>query len=851
MIDEQLRAPATEQLRGLWKIWLGVVLIVAVVLAAGRLGDSKLMLPADRMADQLRDGTWHEVFSVDGLATSAPLPLWILALVGAGLIGFPYTWLVARSLPDRGYAIGRVVGLLLVTWVVWWLASLRVLPFTRTAIWTAIAIVAAGAVAIAVAQRHELSAWVREHWRLLVVGEGVFWTLFALFLFIRWSNSDLWHASRGGEKPMDMAYLNAVAKSSSFPPYDPWFAGGQMNYYYYGFVQVAALAKLTTIPPAVAYNLAVPTLAGLLGAGSFSAALGLVSTTRRRAAVAIAALAAVFVVLLGNLGELRVLRFALEKDLPVPIEWWFWNPTRVIHPGEGEPGPITEMPAFTFIYGDLHAHAMALPLAALALALVVAAVRAGRGGWSWLRLVLLGLVLGALWVTNTWDLPTYGLVAACGLALVTLAAERSRRSLFLFGAGAATLIAVAYVAFLPFHLHYEAVFEGFQRWEGRRTLFTDYLVVNGFFLFAIVSGLLVELAFARDLGSVARACRLAVRSWDRIRRFRELHAALVRGGLLYRIGVRVVPAVGALSLGLGALGHGPAALAVAIAALAALSWPVARTRGSVLQQSVRRLLVVFVLVGLALTIAVEYFVAANVDIGRVNTVFKLYLQVWLLWALAAAVSVGVVFAHLRRLGRGVRNSWRVAFALLLVAAALYPVLGAHAKIGDRFDTSVGRTLDGTAFMRKTIFSDKDVDMPLAYDLDAIRWMQEHVHGSPVVAEVNTAPTLYGWQLRYAMFTGNPAIVGWDWHQRQQRPAQAEEVMQRVADVQALYGATDPAAAYRILTQYGAAYAVVGPLERAYFPEGTAKWKQGTGRFWDVVYSNPGVKIFRVAPSVAG
>jgi uncharacterized membrane protein len=203
------------------------------------------------------------------------------------------------------------------------------------------------------------------------------------------------------------------------------------------------------------------------------------------------------------------------------------------------------------------------------------------------------------------------------------------------------------------------------------------------------------------------------------------------------------------------------------------------------------------------------------------------------------------------MGRGLRNSWRVAFALLLFAAALYPVLGARAKIGDRFDASVGRTLDGTAFMRKTIFNDKDVDMPLAYDLEAIRWMQEHVDGSPVVAEVNTAPTLYGWQLRYAMFTGNPAIVGWDWHQRQQRPAQAEEVMQRVADVQALYRTTDPAAAHRILTRYGAAYAVVGPLERAYFPEGTAKWEQGTGRFWDVVYSNPGVRIFRVAPSVAG
>jgi uncharacterized membrane protein len=75
---------------------------------------------------------------------------------------------------------------------------------------------------------------------------------------------------------MDLAFLTAVLKSDAFPAYDPWFAGGYINYYYFGFVFVGALIHLTGIVPTTAYNLAVPTLFALTALGALGVAYNLV-----------------------------------------------------------------------------------------------------------------------------------------------------------------------------------------------------------------------------------------------------------------------------------------------------------------------------------------------------------------------------------------------------------------------------------------------------------------------------------------------------------------------------------------------------------------------------------------------
>ncbi len=881
--------------------------IVDVPSSKARGAPKSLLLSPQDQALYRAGGTWHTMFQPDSLVNRFPVIFWALAVILFGLIGLPYLWVVAAPLPDRGYAFARPVGLLLVSWLIWWLASLRIVTFAAGGIWLSVVLCLVGGVSIAWFNRDQMRIWVAQNRTVLMAEEGLFWLFFLVVLLIRWANPDLWHPILGGEKPMDFAYLNATIKSTYFPPYDPWFAGGYINYYYFGFVLVATLVKLTGVVPYVAYNLAIPTFFAFLGIASFGAVLALTSpvtheTVQARRPMVFASLGALFVAVIGNLGELALIVrgiaslgsegalttlpvlgafvrflqgvFSLLTGRPLPfrIEWWYWNATRVIQHPPTEAGPINEMPWFTFLYADLHAHLMALPYTVVAVGLAIAFVRDTEGSRAQLgrvmRLGLLAVVLGALWPLNTWDFPTYALVALS--AFVLFEWRRTGlgvRALIRAGVRWGVALVAGYLFFLPFHQHYGAAPSGVERWTGSQTDLADYVTIHGFFLFVITAALLLDFWFARDLNPVARLTRMHARYWRRWGVLARRCDRLVNTSPSYLVGVRLAQAGGLAALACVALRRGPTALVLVLMVLTCLLFFRRAPHRRALSAGCRvdpatslwQMALIFVFAGLGLTLSVEYVVLKNVDIGRMNTVFKFYLQVWVLWGIAAAVAAASLYQRVPTLPKQLRNVIGGGFTFLFVATLLYPIFSTAAKIKDRFDISVGPTLNGMAFMDRAIFSDHDQRFPLVYDEEAMHWVQEKIPGSPVFAEVNTAPTLYGWGNRFAMFTGNPDVIGWDWHQRQQRGVVADATIpKRIQDIQLAYGTTDPKLAYHVFTRYGTQYFVVGLLERVYFPEGQNKWDSENGKLWNLVYENPGTRIYQIigpngqpAPASAG
>ncbi|GAB4516209.1 MAG: hypothetical protein Kow0047_28150 [Anaerolineae bacterium] len=838
--------------------------------------------------------------------------LWWAAMAAVGALAWPITFIAFPHLRDRGHGFARLIGWLLIGWIVWILASLRLLRQSLPAIGLAALLVLAVSVALWRRRRGEIAAFWQANRGLVWAEEGLWASAYLAFVLIRLLNPDLWQPWNGGEKFMEFAFLNAIVRSPHFPPYDPYFAGGYINYYYYGLYLVGLMVRITGIASSVAFNLAVPTLFAATITGAFSLAYSLAprpqGTRFWSAGWKWGLMGAILVAGIGNLdGMGQNLRHLAQVSSSTFTSRWpglqtfvraiaglravllegralpgysYWEPSRVI------PYTINEFPLWSFLFADLHPHMIGIPFTIAFLAMAYNLV-AGYGtsararGWieAAIGFGLLPLTLGGLGVINTWDLPTYFGVGV----LAFLLREWRRATLNGTGYGwrrgvAKSAVYMAYLAgftfllYAPFYRHYQPVGStGVGIVRHPTTQVSQWLMIWGFLLSIVVVFVFSEIRqrVPADGGRAPGAVRLislALRRWDRPGRLWELTSALLKritpGFVLTTWGVLVLALAGLIPL---ALGYRVVALLwLPLLAAFLLLW-----RNTSPPEDVFTAALIFT--GLLVLAGVEVFFLKDFLCGcppgsntvgeyyRMNTLFKFYIQAWVLLGLGGG-------AALARLIPRARHQWHEAwrdlaaavFVILFASSLAFPIQGIPERVNDRFPgpRPPRNTLDGMAYMTvgQYYWPDEQHLIRLSYDYEAIRWLWEHVHGSPVVAEAPAAwypvgGRMVGYDyyraggLRVASMTGFPTLLGQ--HQGEQR--YGEQVAQREREGVELFQTTDIERTQMLLRQLRVSYIYLGQLERILFPpEVLAKFDRMAqdGRL-DVLYQNPAVTIYRV------
>ena len=234
-----------------------------------------------------------------------------------------------------------------------------------------------------------------ENWRW----DAVFLVLFVFLLECRYINPSASFA----EKFMDHGFVASIMRTPVVPPWDPWFAGGHLNvYYYYGSWIMGVLGLSTGVPSRLVFNLGLPTVLALAGVNCYM----------------------VGHLLLDRYRWLPVLPLILPNPASVvlaaqgvPLSTVAWDSTRVIT------DTINEYPLFSFTWGDLHAHVIGIFNQAFLIALLVLALRRWPELSERARLVLIGLValsLGAMPGINSWDVLLYGPITLLVAGLIWL-----------------------------------------------------------------------------------------------------------------------------------------------------------------------------------------------------------------------------------------------------------------------------------------------------------------------------------------------------------------------------------------------------------------------------------------------
>lgn len=331
--------------------------------------------------------------------------IWWSAIQVVGLVAFPMTFAFFQRLPDRGYAFAKPLGLVFLGYILWMGATIGLFPNGRGAVILILVVLAIVLLIVASRRWREMGDFLARNWTYVLFVEVLFAVALVVAAYLRSYVSEIaWT-----EKPMDLAFLNAVVRGDKFPVQDPWLAGHSVPLYYFGHVMIGALTLLTGLRTGVTFNLGLALIGALAAIAIFGLVYNLlIGRGRPRAALVFGMVAVGLLLVLSNMeglfellarhgvGNARFYSLVGIDGLNGPTDcktnagdctdwyptaWWFWwRATRIATQWDWR-----EFPFFTFLLGDLHAHLMSIPFVLMALGIALNTLR-----WQ-------GPLVGGLW----------------------------------------------------------------------------------------------------------------------------------------------------------------------------------------------------------------------------------------------------------------------------------------------------------------------------------------------------------------------------------------------------------------------------------------------------------------------
>ncbi len=776
---------------------------------------------------------------------------WWTVLFVIGMIFLPLTTSIFPNFFDKGYVFAKIIGIAIISYCIFILGFLKILPFSNLSILLVISIFIAINLFVFVKDQPLQRLRLKTNWKIFAFEEILFLGILFFWSFIHAHQPDI----HGLEKYMDFGFINSILRTEYFPPKDMWLTPFYINYYYFGHLTTAVLTKLSFLPSSVTFNLMLSTISALSFVSAFSIGANLVyqfkiqnskfkiarlhlpsqsdggQASQKLKVLAGGLLTAFILNFAGNLHTIYLFFKPYQNENPVPFwnlifspftfpnSYWYPNATRFIY------NTIHEFPIYSYVVSDLHGHVLDIPFVLFTIAVLLSLIfnfqfsifnqiKNLKNSNSFqisnfkFQIVLLAFLLATMYMTNAWDGIIYFTLAVFFFSYIILKSILNP-----------DVIKNSKLKIQNYPLRSEASSSKFKIFI---TLFIPKILLIGFlfFLFTLPFnlnfkpfasgiGILCAPKFLTDLG------RLGPFTFELNHCQRSpLWQLFILYGFFY---FWVISFIVFLKLN------------------ATLRLRSGRERYTLNASDV--FVLILVTLSTLLIILPEFIYVKDIYPAhyRANTMFKLVYQAFIMLSIASGYIIIRILNIKHQISKmqiknKIFNFYYVylLFAILFfMLVMIYPYFAINSYFGNLKNY---QGLDGTKYL-KTLYP---------ADYEAVSWINKNIKGQPIILEAQgDSYTDYG---RVSTNTGLPTVLGWTVHEWLWRGTY-DIPAPRIPEIEKMYVSVNPDETKNLLKKYNISLVFIGDLERQKYPNINIKKFNSLGK---IIYKIGDTNIYQIS-----